>query len=139
MIDEVNSNIRNQITMHFDDAGITFLPAGVPLDIDEVVFDEYNGLIGSPKITPRGADFEVSLTPELRINHPIKIISRATSSYNKVFTGNFAVDGNSFVVSRVVHQGSNWEDNNFKSSVNALYPINTGTVATAQLDNAAIA
>lgn len=121
VIDEINSNIQNNVMMFFDDAGITFLPAGVPLDIPEVVFDQYNGLIGSPEITQKGVDFDVILTPELRINHPVKIISQATSSYKTVNLGNTVTEGTKFVISRINHIGTNRADGEFKSSVTALY------------------
>lgn len=108
------------IDISFDDVGFSFVKAGDPVFQNPnppITITKFNGLIGSPRLTPRGFDFDVTLSSNLNINDNIILISEMTTRLS-VF-GKFS--SIILYIQRVSHSGDNREGE-FKTSLSTYYP-----------------
>lgn len=119
--------LPRRLITQWDDAGVSFNPLGVPTQGRETkVISEISGLIGVPKATAKGLEFETRLDPTIRINDPVVVVSNATArlksaaqrtvesvgeagSLGVVFSGTTSVN-------KVIHSGDNREGD-FKTGI----------------------
>lgn len=82
---------------------------------------EENGLIGTPRATTSGIEYETKLEPTYRINDPIKVISKATDRLAIAGGGAAGVARSDITVaSKIIHSGDNREGD-FKTSVTTKF------------------
>ncbi len=129
--------LPRRIVAYWDDAGVSFNPtgkatAGRPLKI----ISEASGLIGVPKSSSRGIEYETNLDPTYRINDEVQVISFATgrlglAAINSIKTipgetpgiknpASGIVFSGRTVVSKMIHSGDN-RGGDFKTSVETKF------------------
>ncbi len=114
MIENINAGLLDRIAIYFDDAGVSFNPIGVTIDMPEIKYSPNTGLIGTPEPTERGVNFKTQLDPDLIVNAPIRLTSKTIQAIK-------SKDGGLYVSRSIRHDGSNRSDGPWESNVVAVY------------------
>ncbi len=117
-----SKGLPRRIVVFWDDAGVSFDPLGLPTQGRETkVVSENTGLIGTPRATTSGVEYETRLDPTYRINDPIKVQSKATDRLALASGGAAGVErADVTVASKILHSGDNREGD-FKTSVTTKF------------------
>lgn len=117
-----SKGLPRRIVVFWDDAGVSFDPLGLPTEGRETkIVSEETGLIGTPKATTSGLEYETRLDPTFRINDPIKVISKTTDRLALASGGAAGIDRSDITVgSKIIHSGDNREGD-FKTSVTTKF------------------
>jgi hypothetical protein len=123
-------SFNKNIDIYFDEDGAGFVPIGKtvpgrPLQLftpKSIVGAVVGGqLIGSPRSTRRGLDFDCTLNASIRLNDPVKVISELTARLAVFDPGTGFQKLSLLYVANVNHSGDN-RDGEFKTSISAYYP-----------------
>lgn len=133
IVTQFSKGLPRRIIVYWDDAGVSFDPLGKPSSgraTKEI--SEASGLIGSPKVTTSGIEYETLLDASYRVNDPV-VISSYTTDRLKAASGGPLLQTVSqtgiptkierqekYVVSKIIHSGDNREGD-FKTSVTTKF------------------
>jgi hypothetical protein len=117
-----SKGLPRRIVVYWDDAGVSFDPLGLPTKGRETkIVSEINGLIGAPRATTSGLEYETRLDATYRINDPVKVISTTTDRLAIASGGAAGIERSGITVSsKIIHSGDNREGE-FKTSVTTKF------------------
>lgn len=122
VLEKFSKGLPHRIVVYWDDAGVSFDPIGkVTSGRTTKIVSEQTGLIGVPKITTHGIEYDTRLDGSYRINDPVTVISKATTRLNLAAGGPAGIErSGTTVVSKVIHSGDN-RDGQFKTVVETRF------------------
>lgn len=122
VLTKFSKGLQRRIVVYWDDAGVSFDPLGaIKAGRPVKLVSEQTGLIGIPKATTSGFEYETRLDGSYRIGDPVKITSRATGRFFAAQGGPQNIERiNTTSVSKVIHSGDNREGP-FKTSISTKF------------------